>query len=61
MLAHLEAKDLFVRRFVFELLRSAFDLEPDVYDAAPDPGTPRHKVFDASILERALAARRGAK
>ena len=61
VLAYLEAKDLFVRRFVYELLRSAFDLEPDVYDAALDPGTPRHRVFDATILEKALAARRGSK
>lgn len=61
VLAHLEAKDLFVRRFVYELLRSAFDLEPDAYDPALDPGTPKHRAFDAAILARALAARRGAR
>ena len=59
VLAHLEAKDVFVRRFVYELLRSVFDLEPGVYDASFDPGTPRYRAFDASILETALAARRG--
>jgi len=61
VLAQLAAPDLFVRRFEFELLRSAFDLEPDLFDPAVDPGTPRFRPFDREILVKALARRRDGK
>lgn len=58
VLGHLGHKDLFVRRFAFELVRAALDLEPDVFDPAIDPGTPRFRAFDPAVLAAAVARRR---
>ncbi len=58
VLERLRDKNLFVRRYMFELLRSAFDLEPDVFDPSHAPDAPAYRPFDANVLQRALEERR---
>jgi HEAT repeat protein len=58
LLAVLAEKDLFRRRFVWELLRPALRLEPRAFDPAVDPGTPRWKALDPEVVRAAVRARR---
>jgi len=59
VLAILAEPDLFRRRFVWELLWPALRLEPEAFDPAIDPKSPKAVRPERAALERALAARRG--
>jgi len=59
ILAILSEPDLFRRRFVWELLWPALRLEPEAFDPAIDPTSPKASRPERAALERALAARRG--
>jgi hypothetical protein len=59
VLGVLRDPDLFRRRFVWELLRSALRLEPWAFDPAADPAAPRAKRLDPEVVRAALARRRG--
>ena len=50
---------LFRRRTAWELLRNALDLDPELFDPAPDPGTAAAKPADLAAIRAALAKRRG--
>lgn len=56
--ALLTDKDLFRRRFVWELLRVALRLDPVLFDPTPDPGTPKAKAPDTAAIRAALEKRR---
>ncbi len=59
VLSILAEPDLFRRRFVWELLWPALRLEPEAFDPALDPKSPKAALPARAGLERALTARRG--
>ncbi len=60
VVALLDDRDLFRRRFVWELLHVALRLDPRSFDPSVDPTAAGRKAPDAAAIAAALARRRGA-